>query len=43
MVFILAASASHHELETLTSEEKNLKEQVFSIPGLSLNNEYKIF
>ena len=38
MVFIPAASSLHHALATWTSAEKNtLKEQVNSIPGLSLN------
>ena len=42
MVFILAASSLHHALETLTPDEKELYEnKIFSIPGLSLNNNTK--
>ena len=42
MVFILAASSLHHVLGILTTEEKSTsKEQVYSIPGLSLNTNTK--
>ena len=42
MVFILAASSLHHSLETLTREEKEqLKNKIYSIPGLSLNPKTK--
>ena len=42
MVFILAASSLHHALETLTDEEKTrYHDNVFSIPGLSLNKNTK--
>ena len=42
MVFILAASSFHHSLGTLTREEKEqLKNKIYSIPGLSLNPKTK--
>ena len=37
MVFILAESSLHHALETLTCQKNNLREKLYSIPGLSLN------
>ena len=38
MVFILGASSLHHALETLSPDEKHArKQQIFTIPGLSLN------
>ena len=42
MVFILGASSLHHALETLPTEENSfLKEKIYTIPGLSLNNRAK--
>ena len=42
MVFILGASSLHHALETLPTEENSfLKEKIYTIPGLSLNNQAK--
>ena len=41
MVFILAASSLHHALETLTREEKEQFNKIYSIPGLSLNPKTK--
>ena len=42
MVFIVAASSLHHDLDTLTSEKRiAYEEKVFTIPGLSLNNHAK--
>ena len=42
MVFILGASSLHHALETLPTEENSfLKEKIYTIPGLSLNNHAK--
>ena len=38
MDLILAASSLHHAIETVIPENQNeLKEKVYSIPGLSLN------
>ena len=38
MFFIIAASSLHHALQTLTSEnQKSYIENIYSVPGLSLN------
>ena len=42
MVRILAASSLHHAIETINPENQTaIKEKVYSIPGLSLNNNAK--
>ena len=42
MVFILGARSLHHALETLPTEKNSfLKEKIYTIPGLSLNNQAK--
>ena len=42
MVFIVAASFLHHSLDTLPPEKRlAYKENIFTIPGLSLNNHAK--